>query len=108
MYRFELLGTRILIDRLLRRNLHEFATLVTKLLRMPPEEGANRILVQWAVQEVSFQRYICSRIEAVYTLRVLNSFCGLQIVPVSHGMCLRDFRPHRKGESVNLEPPMLS
>lgn len=44
----------MLIDRLLRRNLHEFATSVTKLLRMPPEEGENRILVQWAVQEVCF------------------------------------------------------
>ncbi len=72
MYRFELLGTRILIDRLLRRNLHEFATLVTKLLRMPPEEGANRILVQWAVQEVSFQRYICSSIELVLWLADLT------------------------------------
>ncbi|CAF1050154.1 unnamed protein product [Adineta ricciae] len=50
---FELLGTRILIDRLLRRNLHEFATHVTKLLRMPPEEGENRILVQWAVQQLN-------------------------------------------------------
>ncbi|UJR14874.1 hypothetical protein I4U23_001859 [Adineta vaga] len=50
---FELLGTRILIDRLLRRNLHDFATRVTKLLRMPPEEGENRILVQWAVQELN-------------------------------------------------------
>ncbi|CAF3637043.1 unnamed protein product [Rotaria sp. Silwood1] len=49
---FELIGSRILIDRLLRRNLHEFATSVTKLLRMPPEEGENRILVQWAVQEL--------------------------------------------------------
>jgi len=72
LYRFELLGTRILIDRLLRRNLHEFATLVTKLLRMPPEEGANRILVQWAVQEVSFQRYICSSIELVLWLKDLT------------------------------------
>jgi hypothetical protein len=72
LYRFELLGTRILIDRLLRRNLHEFATLVTKLLRMPPEEGANRILVQWAVQEVSFQRYICSSIELVLWLADLT------------------------------------
>ncbi|CAF4787188.1 unnamed protein product, partial [Rotaria socialis] len=51
---FELIGTSILIDRLLRRNLHEFATSVTKLLRMPAEEGENRILVQWAVQQVSF------------------------------------------------------
>ncbi len=67
-----MLGTRILIDRLLRRNLHEFATLVTKLLRMPPEEGANRILVQWAVQEVSFQRYICSSIELVLWLADLT------------------------------------
>ncbi|CAF1142164.1 unnamed protein product [Adineta steineri] len=50
---FELLGTRILIDRLLRRNLHEFATCVTKLLRMPAEEGENRILVQWAVQKLN-------------------------------------------------------
>ncbi len=49
-----MIGTRILIDRLLRRNQHEFATRVTKLLRMPAEEGENRILVQWAVQEVSF------------------------------------------------------
>ncbi|CAF4062120.1 unnamed protein product [Rotaria sp. Silwood2] len=49
---FELIGSRVLIDRLLRRNLHEFATSVTKLLRMPPEEGENRILVQWAVQEL--------------------------------------------------------
>ncbi|CAF5179696.1 unnamed protein product, partial [Rotaria magnacalcarata] len=48
---FELIGTSILIDRLLRRNLHEFATSVTKLLRMPAEEGENRILVQWAVQQ---------------------------------------------------------
>ncbi|CAF1102359.1 unnamed protein product, partial [Rotaria sordida] len=48
---FELIGSHILIDRLLRRNLHEFATSITKLLRMPPEEGENRILVQWAVQE---------------------------------------------------------
>lgn len=52
-FRFQLIGTRMLIDRLLRRNLHDFATLVTKLLRLPPEEGENRILVQWAVQEVS-------------------------------------------------------
>ena len=52
-YRLELIGTRVLIDRLLRRNLHEFATNVTKLLRMPADEGENRILVQWAVQEVS-------------------------------------------------------
>lgn len=44
----------MLIDRLLRRNLHDFATLVTKLLRMPPEEGENRILVQWAIQEVRY------------------------------------------------------
>ncbi len=50
-----MIGTRILIDRLLRRNLHEFATRVTKLLRMPPEEGENRILVQWAVQQVCFR-----------------------------------------------------
>ncbi|CAF1318391.1 unnamed protein product [Rotaria sordida] len=49
---FELIGSHILIDRLLRRNLHEFATSITKLLRMPPEEGENRILVQWAVQEL--------------------------------------------------------
>ncbi|CAF5078920.1 unnamed protein product, partial [Rotaria magnacalcarata] len=49
---FELIGTSILIDRLLRRNLHEFATSVTKLLRMPAEEGENRILVQWAVQQL--------------------------------------------------------
>jgi hypothetical protein len=60
LYRFDLIGTRILIDRLLRRNLHEFATRVTKLLRMPPEEGENRILVQWAVQEV--------RIESSFTI----------------------------------------
>lgn len=45
----------MLIDRLLRRNLHDFATLVTKLLRLPPEEGENRILVQWAVQEVRYE-----------------------------------------------------
>ena len=52
VFRFQLIGTRMLIDRLLRRNQHDFATLVTKLLRMPPEEGENRILVQWAIQEV--------------------------------------------------------
>jgi hypothetical protein len=55
LFRFRLIGTRILIDRLLRRNLHEFATRVTKLLRMSPEEGENRILVQWAVQEVCLE-----------------------------------------------------
>jgi hypothetical protein len=57
LYRFEIIGTRVLIDRLLRRNQHEFATRVTKLLRMPAEEGENRILVQWAVQEVCFRDF---------------------------------------------------
>ncbi len=56
-YRFQIIGTRMLIDRLLRRNLHEFATRVTKLLRMSPEEGENRILVQWAVQEVRLEDF---------------------------------------------------
>jgi len=51
-FRFETAGTTILIDRLLRRNLHEFATHVTKLLCMSAEEGENRILVQWAIQQV--------------------------------------------------------
>lgn len=49
---FDTTGTRVLIDRLLRRNLHEFATHVTKLLCMSPEEGENRILVQWAIQQI--------------------------------------------------------
>lgn len=49
---FELIGTEMLIDRLLRRNLHDFATHVTKLLHIPAEKGENRILVQWAVQQV--------------------------------------------------------
>ena len=55
--RFELIGTRVLIDRLLRRNLHEFATRVTKLLRMSADEGENRILVQWAVQQVCLTKF---------------------------------------------------
>jgi hypothetical protein len=56
--RLELIGTRMLIDRLLRRNQHEFATRVTKLLHMPAEEGENRILVQWAVKEVCCLCYV--------------------------------------------------
>lgn len=54
VFRFKILDTAMLIDRLLRRNLHDVATSVTKLLRIPPEEGENRILVQWAVKEVSY------------------------------------------------------
>lgn len=69
----------MLIDRLLRRNQHEFATKVTKLLRMPPEEGENRILVQWAVQEVWFFSLKISFISIISSLLILRIKLKMQL-----------------------------
>lgn len=51
--RLQNLGNSVLLDRLVARRQYFLAIQVAKYLRMPDNEGSNRILVHWAKYKVN-------------------------------------------------------
>eukprot|EP00040_Diaphanoeca_grandis_P031802 m.191021 g.191021 ORF g.191021 m.191021 type:complete len:861 (-) comp32419_c1_seq1:81-2663(-) len=49
---FKVLGTKVVIDRLINRNRHWLAAEICKYLKIDGIKGSNRVLVHWATQMV--------------------------------------------------------
>eukprot|EP01029_Cantina_marsupialis_P017194 TRINITY_DN3859_c0_g1_i6.p1 TRINITY_DN3859_c0_g1~~TRINITY_DN3859_c0_g1_i6.p1 ORF type:complete len:609 (+),score=89.01 TRINITY_DN3859_c0_g1_i6:60-1829(+) len=67
---FSLLGEETVIDRLIYRNLHQFAFSVSKFLMIP--RSTNKVLVHWAIEKIRSKEYDQSLSDEALKNEILN------------------------------------